>query len=405
MRQYVIVGNGVAGHRAAVELRRLDNDAAITLIGSDTDLPYDRPSLTKDFLLGHKDATQIVLKDALDYAQHRIAYMPGTIVDVIDAGNRRVTIAGREHGYDALLLATGSRPRLLPKGLDAGNGFYLRSLADARQLSEALRPGLRVVVIGGGFIGLEVAAAARIRGCAVTVAEARSSVLSRGLPPVIGRFMAGLHQDNGITIICDATVTSLDWTGPTARITVNGSVIEADIVVYGLGVEPNTELAERIGLRLDDGIVVDTGCRTSDPAIFAAGEVTSHPSGRSGARRRIESWRVSSEQPLVAAANMTGGASTYVDAAWLWSDQFDVNLQCLGDVSDGAAYMLRGAVEERKWTLIALDKAGLPVGAVAVNNGRDISMLRRAINTGAPLPTALAADASPFDADENSPVS
>ena len=202
MAQYVIVGNGVAGHRAAMELRRLDSDAGITLIGSDTDLPYDRPSLTKDFLLGHKSAEQIVLKDALDYAQHRIAYRPDTVVEVVDAVNRRVTLAGREQGYDALLLATGSRPRLLPKQLDAGRGFYLRSLADARQLSEALRPGLRVAVIGGGFIGLEVAAAARVRGCAVTVIESRPGVLSRGLPPVVGRFMAGLHRDNGVTISC-----------------------------------------------------------------------------------------------------------------------------------------------------------------------------------------------------------
>jgi NADPH-dependent 2,4-dienoyl-CoA reductase/sulfur reductase-like enzyme len=395
----VIVGGGVAGHRAALELRRLSPDARIWLLGSEPGLPYDRPALTKSFLLDRKSPGDILLKDADAYRRLDVRYLAGTGVDSIDAGNHVVRAGKDRLDYDALLLATGSRARRLAAGIDAGDGLYLRTLADARSLSDRLRAEARVVVIGGGFIGLEVAAAARARGCEVTVVEAREKVMSRGMPSLASAYMSGLHETNGVAIRCGETVRSIRWRSAAQAIVELGSAaIAADLVVYGLGVEPNVELARAIGLEVDDGIVVDAGCRTSDPAIFAAGEVTCHPSGRSGRRRRIESWRVASDQAVVAATNMAGGDAAYTDSPWLWSDQYDVNLQALGDALEGTAQVLAGRIEDKKWTMVALDADGRPVGAVAVNNGRDISMLRRAMASGAPLPGALAAICRPLSA-------
>jgi NADPH-dependent 2,4-dienoyl-CoA reductase/sulfur reductase-like enzyme len=398
MQRYVIVGNGVAGHRAAIELRRLCNDADITLIGADIDRPYDRTALSKDFLLGQRTEADILLRDASDYDRHGIDYLPGTLVENVDGDNRFVFAGGKGFPYDSLLLATGSRPRRLPADLDNGKVFYLRTLQDARELARALQPGLRVAVIGGGFIGLEVAAAARMHGCEVTVVEAQPSVLTRAMPPAVSLFMRRLHEDNGVAVRCGETVRSIDWrSGSAIAVELADSVFSADLVVCGLGIEPNVDLARKIGLPIDDGILVDHGCRTADPEIFAAGEVTSHPTGRLGTHRRIESWRMASDQPLVAAANMAGGQARYLDAAWLWSDQYDVNLQSLGEVLDGTTYLIRGRFGEKKWTLIALDEEERPIGAVAANNGRDISMLRRTMAAGGPLPAALLADSRQFD--------
>jgi anthranilate 1,2-dioxygenase ferredoxin reductase component len=367
------------------------------LIGSEPGLPYDRPTLTKSFLLKKKHPGELLLKQADAYDALGIRYRPETTVEAIDPARGVASAAGEQFPYDALLLATGSRSRRLPADLVVGDGLYLRSLADAQRLDDRLCQGARVVVIGGGFIGLEVASAARSRGCSVTVVEAQERVMSRGMPAVASTFMSDLHEANGVQIRCGERVRSIAWRRQGgAEIELASETLSAELVVYGLGIEPNVELAESIGLDVADGIVVDAGCRTSDPAIFAAGEVTSHPSGRSGRHRRIESWRVASDQPLVAAANMTGGAANYRDPPWLWSDQYDVNLQVLGDLLSGKTHILHGRLDEKKWTLIALDAEGLPVGAVAINNGRDISMLRRAIHDGTAVPSALAAECRPF---------
>ncbi len=397
MRRYVIVGGGVAGHRAAIELRRLAPAAEITLIAGEDSLPYDRPTLTKDLLLAAKSPAEIVLKDADRYEELGITLLRDTWVDEIDRRQGFVAAGRRRFPYDSLLLATGSRSRRFPAGFDAGVGLYVRTLADSLRLRSVLRAGRRVVIVGGGFIGLEVAAAARRAQCDVTVIEAKSTLLSRGMPEPIGSFMRDLHLSNGVGFRLGAMIRAIHRQADgSAKVELSGETLQADLVVLGLGVEPNVELARQAELEIDDGIVVDAQCRTSDPAIFAAGEVTSHPSGPRGIRRRIESWRVASDQPLVAAANMAGGTLSYKDAPWLWSDQFDVNLQSIGDVLDGETYLQRGDPAARKWTLIALDGSGLPIGGVAINNGRDISVLRRAIVNGTELPDTLVSDAIPF---------
>lgn len=376
MRRYVIVGAGLAGHRGALELRRLDPEASIDLIGNEEALPYDRPPLSKDVLLGKVAST--TLKDADRYDELGIRFHPGVRANSIDRAARIVgTDCGRRFPYDALLIATGSRPKRLPGLVTTGLPLcYLRTAADALRLRDQLRPGARITVVGGGFIGLEAAAAARARGCDVLLLEAADRILSRGLPVEAARYVHSLHTRNGIRIRTGV---------PPAQI--GEEILQADAVVVGVGILPNIELAAAAGLELDDGIVVDGTCRTSDPDIYAAGEVTAHPVPFGGSRKRLESWKIAQAQPVVAAAAMTGRAGLpYAELPWLWSDQFDLNLQLLGMPERAAQFRVRGNPDSESWTLVGLDERGLPVSGVAVNAGRDIAQLRRSITRGMPLP-------------------
>ncbi|MDJ0389176.1 FAD-dependent oxidoreductase [Roseomonas sp. E05] len=394
--RHVIVGAGLAGHRAAVELRRLDTTAQVTLLGAEPGLPYDRPPLSKEFLLGQIRPEALVLKEAADYAALGIAHHPATQVVEIDRAAQRVTAGdGRHFPYDRLLLATGSRPCGLPAALAEGEAVHLlRSLADAERLGAALTQARHVAVVGGGFIGLEVAAAARMRGCAVTVVEAAPRLLARGMPAALADWVAALHRAEGVELRLGACVEALTGGGAAGAVSLGfaGGALQADLAVVGIGIRPNVELAMTAGLPVQDGILVDEACRTADPLIFAAGEVTCHPVPALGRRLRVESWRTASEQPLTAARAMCGLPARYVELPWLWSDQFGCNIQSIGLPDAGVELVARGDVTTRKWTLVALDEAGRPVGAVAVNNGRDIGMLRQAIRAGQPVPRALLAD-------------
>lgn len=388
MQKFVIVGGGLAGHRAALELRKLSPAISITIFSAEPGLPYDRPPLSKNFLLGSDEAQSVVLHQTDAYQALDISYLPSTPIKVIDRVGKRVLAADdRWFEYDTLLLTTGSRARRLPASVGAGDTVhYLRTLEDAVRLRDALSPKRRVVIIGGGFIGLEVASTARARGCLVTVIEGRDRVLARGMPEILSNWVEGLHRANGVEIVHGATVESIAHDGKGALILLGQSSIPADVVVAGIGVVPNTELAVAAGLLVDDGIVVDRSCRTSDPAIFAAGEVTSHPTAGNGKHQRIESWKAASDQPAVAAKSMLGLEVAFTDVPWLWSDQFDANIQALGCPDQGHSHIVRGDPNARAWTFVSLDSEERPVGAVAVNNGRDISMLRRIMEKGGRLP-------------------
>lgn len=389
-KRFVIVGGGLAGHNAAIQLRKLLPQSSITLIGGETGLPYDRPPLTKGFLSGELDSVALVLKQAPDYAALDIQYHAGTSVAVIDRGGQSVAATGgADFAYDALLLATGSRPRRLQCCTDDAV-LYMRTLADAVLLRRELAEGRHVVVIGGGFIGLEVAATAVALGCRVTIVEAGERLLARGIPPRISEFVLQLHRSRGVNVLLGEAVTDVE-TSPDGRrlVKLSSATVEADIVVVGIGVVPNVELAAAAGLDVDDGIVVDNQCRTSDPAIFAAGEVTAHPLGGSGPKIRLESWQVASKQSLVAASGMAGLEMVFDEPPWLWSDQFGVNVQCIGAPGAAESFLFRGDTGLVKWTLLGVDGGGLPVGAIAVNNGRDISMMRRWLRSQDPPPGSL----------------
>ncbi len=384
MRRFVVVGGGVAGHRAALELARAGD--TVDLLSEEQTLPYDRPPLSKEILHRSKSAEEIVLAGAAAYADSGVLFHPGTRAVTIDRGRRIVaTEGGRDFPYDRLLLATGSRARQLPPAL-AGDApvHYLRTLEDAQQIMARLTPGCRVVVIGGGFIGLEVAAAAIRHGCRVTVLEAQPRLLARGMPEDVSAWVAQLHSAQGVDIRTSVRIEAMRRQGDAAVLSGPGWSLEADLVVAGIGIVPNVELAAAAGLAIDDGVVVDAQCRTSDPAIFAAGEVTARPL-QLGAPRRIESWRSSTEQGLVAAQAMLDKDVSFDEVPSLWSDQYETNIQAVGFPELAARHEVLGDPQAGAWTWVALDEAGVVIGGVAINRGRDAAGLRRAVKQKAGL--------------------
>ncbi|KVN41874.1 pyridine nucleotide-disulfide oxidoreductase [Burkholderia pyrrocinia] len=390
----VIVGAGHAARRAAEALRARDADARIVMIGAECELPYDRPALSKDALLSAGGEQRAFVRDAAWYDAQRIDLRLGTRVDAIERDAQRVRLDdGATLPYRRLVLTTGSRVRTFGGPVDAGVPLhYVRTVADARALRAALAPGKHVAVLGGGFIGLEVAAAARQLGCFVTVIDPAAGLLQRALPDVVGAFAQRMHDGRGVAFRLSTRPRAI------RRGACGGAVVEtdrgdvaADVVVVGIGVVPNVELAEAAGLDVDNGVRVDAGCRTNDPAIFAAGEVTMHFNPLLGRHVRIESWQVAENQPAVAAANALGADETYAELPWLWSDQYDCNLQMLGLFGGEKTTVVRGDPSNGPFTVFGLGEDGRLVAAAAVKAGRDIGACRRMIAAGAaPDPEQLA---------------
>ncbi|KWE58713.1 pyridine nucleotide-disulfide oxidoreductase [Burkholderia ubonensis] len=390
----VIVGAGHAARRTAEALRARDPDVRIVMIGAERELPYDRPALSKDALLSGGGEARAFVRDAAWYDAQRIALRLGTRVDAIERDAQRVRLDdGATLPYRRLVLATGSRVRRFGGPVDAGVPLhYVRTVADARALRAALAPGRRVAVLGGGFIGLEVAAAARQLGCAVTVIDPAARLLQRALPDVVGAFAQRMHDGRGVEFRLSALPRAIRrGASGGAVVETDGGDVTADIVVVGIGVVPNVELAQAAGLDVDNGVRVDAGCRTGDPAIFAAGEVTMHFNPLLGRHVRIESWQVAENQPAVAAANALGANEAYAELPWLWSDQYDCNLQMLGLFGGERTTVVRGDPSKGAFSVFGLGDDGRLVAAAAVNAGRDIGACRRMIAAGAvPDPERLA---------------
>ncbi|MEZ7520412.1 anthranilate 1,2-dioxygenase system ferredoxin--NAD(+) reductase [Burkholderia vietnamiensis] len=391
---FVIVGAGHAARRTAEALRARDADAPIVMIGAERELPYDRPALSKDALLNDDGEQRAFVRDAAWYDAQRIALRLGTRVDAIEREAQRVRLDdGTTLPYAKLVLATGSRVRTFGGPLDAGVvAHYVRTVADARALRAQLVRGRRVAVLGGGFIGLEVAAAARQLGCNVTVIDPAARLLQRALPEVVGAYAHRLHDERGVGFQMATLPRAIRAAaGGGAIVETDRGDVHADVVVVGIGVLPNVELAQAAGLDVDNGIRVDAGCRTADRAIFAAGEVTMHFNPLLGRHVRIESWQVAENQPAVAAANLLGADDAYAELPWLWSDQYDCNLQMLGLFGAGQTTVVRGDPARGPFTVFGLGGDGRIVAAAAVNLGRDIGAARRLIAAGAmPDPQQLA---------------
>jgi NADPH-dependent 2,4-dienoyl-CoA reductase/sulfur reductase-like enzyme len=386
MQRFIVIGGGVAGHRAAIELSRCAPAARIDLVSDESALPYERPPLSKELLQGSKIAEEIVLSGAASYAQNNIRYHLGTRVTAIDrAAKQIVTQTGNALPYDRLLIATGSRARRLPVAC-VGNAtvHYLRTLEDAAALRRQMSASRRIVVVGGGFIGLEVAASAVRIGCQVTILESQPHILSRGMPALVSEWVDRLHRAQGVDIRLSTNVSGMRQQRSGVVISGTEWEIEADIVVAGIGAEPNVELAAAAGLETGDGLVVDAQCRTSDPSIFGAGEVTCHPLMH-GKPRRIESWKSSAEQGTIAARAMIGATVQFDEIPSLWSDQFDTNIQAIGFPDLGVAQDILGDPSSNSWTLVSLGADGSVLGGVAINRGRDASALRRAVRQRAGL--------------------
>ncbi|MBR8201287.1 anthranilate 1,2-dioxygenase system ferredoxin--NAD(+) reductase [Burkholderia vietnamiensis] len=391
---FVIVGAGHAARRTAEALRARDADAPIVMIGAERELPYDRPALSKDALLNDGGEQRAFVRDAAWYDAQRIALRLGTRVDAIEREAQRVRLDdGTTLPYAKLVLATGSRVRTFGGPIDAGVvAHYVRTVADARALRAQLVRGRRVAVLGGGFIGLEVAAAARQLGCNVTVIDPAARLLQRALPEVVGAYAHRLHDERGVGFQMATLPRAIRAAaGGGAIVETDRGDVHADVVVVGIGVLPNVELAQAAGLDVDNGIRVDAGCRSADRAIFAAGEVTMHFNPLLGRHVRIESWQVAENQPAVAAANLLGADDAYAELPWLWSDQYDCNLQMLGLFGAGQTTVVRGDPARVPFTVFGLGDDGRIVAAAAVNLGRDIGAARRLIAAGAmPDPQQLA---------------
>ncbi|MBK8063908.1 MAG: FAD-dependent oxidoreductase [Betaproteobacteria bacterium] len=393
----LIVGAGQAGARAAEALRGAGFAGEVGLIGDEPELPYERPALSKGVLLGEEAADTTRIHPAEFYREQRIALHVGVRAEAISPGSRSVLLSdGVRLDYDKLLLCTGSRVRPLIGADDSLGGLhYLRTLADCARLARELQPGRRMVVIGGGFIGLEVASSAAKRGLAVTVVERQSSLLERALPADIAAHVERLHRERGVAVRTGAAVARIAGDAAGKRVAAveftDGSALPADLVVVGIGIIPNTELAEAAGAESADGVVVDEyGC-TSVEGIWAAGDVTNHFNPILGRRVRLESWQNAQNQAIAVARNMVQDPQPYAEVPWFWSDQHGVNIQMAGVAEARAQTVWRGEPgTTRALAFSLLD--GRVVCAVAFNAGGEMRFVRKLIETRAQAPAAALAD-------------
>jgi len=391
---YLIVGAGQAGRRAAESLRSLAPAAQVCLVGDESELPYDRPILSKEALFNVEEEAKAFIQEKAFYESQQIELRLGNRVAKIDRAARQVQLAnGETITYVKLLLATGSRARPYPGPVGEGvELLYLRTLEQARQLRERLVAGKRLAILGGGFIGLEVAASARKLGCDVTVVEPAPALLQRVMPKVIGDYLLALHRQAGVEVQLDTLPSRITRGATGLVIETSRGTYEADEILVGIGALPNVELATEIGLLVENGIVVDEQCRTSDPHIFAAGDVTSHFNPLLGRHVRVESWQVAEHQPQVAAANMLGSEESYAQTPWLWSDQYQCNVQTLGFFTGIGQVLLRGRVEDGAFSVIELDAQGRLLAVATVNQGRDMAAFKRMATSGKALDASALTD-------------
>ncbi len=358
----VIAGASLAGVNAAETLRSEGFTGPIVMIGSEPDLPYERPPLSKGYLLGNDELDSVFVHPAQWYQDHDIELRLSTTVTAIDPAGKTVTVDdGAQIGYSKLLLATGARPRRLDL---AGNVFYLRDVRDSQRLKAALRLGAHVAVIGAGWIGLEVAAAARSHGCQVTVIEMDSLPLRKVLGDEVATIYRDLHTSHGVTFHFGRSVAG---SGENAITLDDGTIIPADVIVVGVGIQPNTELASDAGLAVDNGVVVSSSLVTSDPDIFACGDIANWEHPLLGTRIRVEHWENARQSGQLVARSLLGQDVAYDWIPYFYSDQYDAGMEYSGWTGDGyEEVVFRGSAEEREFIAFWL-KEGRVVAGMNVN--------------------------------------
>jgi 3-phenylpropionate/trans-cinnamate dioxygenase ferredoxin reductase subunit len=377
----LIIGGGQAGAQAIDTLRREGFGGRLVLIGDEPHLPYQRPPLSKQFLAGEMTAERLPFRHQAFYDQHTVELELGNPAVRIDAAARRVTLAnGAAFGYDRLLLCTGARSRgLTCPGAELAGVHYLRGIADVAAIRAGLKSGARVVIIGGGYIGLETAATARKLGCAVTVLEMADRVMNRVVAPCVSEYFAHEHRTQGVKIICNTRVIRLEGSRTVERVVcADGSTHAADVLIVGVGAVPNAEIAAEAGLECENGIRVDRFCRTSDPAIYSAGDCTNHPSLRFEMRVRLESVDNAFEQGKAAAFNMLEKPTVHDRVPWFWSDQFDNKLLIVGLSQGFDQQLVRGDPATRAFTVCYL-KGGELLAVEAINHSKDYMAARKLI--------------------------
>jgi len=375
----VVIGGGAGSAAAVAELRKQGFDGSLTLVSAENTVPYERPPLSKGFLLG--TSGQVPVKDAAWYEQASVELILGSRATRLDLAARTVTLSGGAVlGYDQLLLATGVRPRVLP-GLDGDGVCYLRTGEDAAALRDRMTAAGHVAVLGGGFIGCEVAAAAIRLGKRATILEALPTLLHRALGPELGDVVAGIHRDEGVDVRTGQQVLGIRPRRGGVRISTAAGDVDADVLVVGVGTVPNTELAEQAGLPAGHGIEVDECFATAAPGIYAIGDVAAQHLPGHGRRVRVEHHDTAIRHGRVAARNMAGQREPFADVHWFWSDQYDHTISSAGLIpgSDGPGELvIRGSLEQRSFSAFSLD--GDRVRAViSLNRPRDVLDARRLI--------------------------
>ncbi len=355
----IIIGAGQAGAQTATSLRQFGYDLPITMIGDEPDFPYQRPPLSKGYLAGSTSASELGLKPEAFWSAQNIDVQLGQSVEQIDRDNKKVRLSDDSWlGYSDLILATGARPRALPvPGADLDNIFVLRTLADADALKDAFGQNKNLVIIGGGYVGLECAATAIKAGMNVTLLEAEPRLLARVAGAQLSDFFAEVHRKAGVDIRLDERAIAFAGTDAVRSVMLqNGEELEADLVLVGIGVIANEQLAAACGLTCDNGIVVDDLCRTSDPHIYAIGDVSRHPNQIFSQNLRLESVHNAIEQGKTAASSIAGRPKPYNQAPWFWSDQYDLKLQMVGLSSGHDQAVVRGNMSKRAFAIFYLKK-------------------------------------------------
>jgi 3-phenylpropionate/trans-cinnamate dioxygenase ferredoxin reductase component len=398
----LIVGACQAGVQLATSLRQLDREHRVTLIGAEASEPYQRPPLSKEFLSGEVEADSLAFRAGGFYAQAGIDLICGERVTELrlpDDGvpGTATTDTGRKLTFDQLALTVGARPRRLDlPGSELDGVCYLRDVGDAADFRRRLATARHVVVVGGGFIGLEAAAVARVHGKDVTVVEAADRLIARAVAPVVSQFYLQAHRRRGTTVELAAVASAItgDHGVVTGLTLTDGRHLDADLVLIGVGVVPRTELAEQIGLDCDGGVVVDAAARTSHPCVVAAGDCTVQPHPLTGLGRvRLESVPNAVAQAKAAAATLLGRPAGKPAVPWFWSDQADLKLQIAGLSTGYDQVVVRGDPETERFSVVYYG-GGRLLAADAVNQPADYVAVRKALSTGATIPADLAADES-----------
>ena len=392
----VIVGAGQAGAQAVDTLRREGFAGRLVLIGDEPELPYQRPPLSKKYLAGELAVDRLPFRHRSFYDEHRVELKLGVRAERLDPRTHRVALAGGEElTYDRLLLCLGAEARRLAcPGVELGGVHYLRGIADVAAIQAKTKPGARVVIIGGGYIGLETAATCHKLGCEVTVLEMADRVMNRVVAPSVSQFFSQEHRAHGVNLICDARVVGLEGRESVQRVLcADGNHHQTDLLIVGVGCVATTRLASDAGVACDNGILVDEYCRTSDAAIFAAGDCTNHPSPHFGRRIRLESVDNAFEQAKTAALNMLDRNVAHDRVPWFWSDQFDNKLLIIGLSQGHDRTVVRGDPATRSFSVCYLQDGEL-LALEAVNHSKDYMAARKVISERVRLDPAKLADPS-----------
>lgn len=365
----VIVGAGLAGATAATELREQGYEGDIVLVGAEDHPPYERPPLSKGYLLGDDPFDKALVHPAEWYAEHNVDLRLGVTATGLDTDAHVLHTSAGDITYEKLLLATGAEPRTLPVAEEAGVPVaYLRTVEDSDRLKDAFGEGKKVVVVGGGWIGLEVAAAARTAGSDVTLYESADLPLGKVLGEKVAQVFVDLHREHGVDLRLGTEVTAADLEG-------------ADLVVAGVGVTPRVELAESGGLDVDNGVLVDAALRTSVPSVLAVGDIANHAHPTLGRRIRVEHWDTAMKQAKTAAHNVAGAEEEYTEQPYFFTDQYDLGMEYVGSASADDEVVVQGSLKDRDFRAF-WQRDGKVVAAMHVNDWDAGDVIKKAVETG-----------------------